>query len=291
VAWEIFGCSVRGAAHERTGLPNQDAIAWSRPAAEGFPVILAVSDGHGSPKCFRSEVGSRLAVEAALAVLAELFGGDAKGSPSAAKRIAESSLGRTISRRWGESVDRDLADRPFRPEEIESLAQQHGDSAWAAVATNPRLAYGATLLAALIEPTVALFFQLGDGDILTVSQDGTVTRPLGVDPRLFANETTSLCGPEAWQDVRVALSVLDDAGPALVVLSTDGYPNSFASDDDFTRAGADLLAALRQDGLESVSAVLPDWLADATAQGSGDDVTVGFLYRADSNQPSPLTEA
>ena len=30
-AWVVFGKSVRGASHRKSGLPNQDAIGWFRP--------------------------------------------------------------------------------------------------------------------------------------------------------------------------------------------------------------------------------------------------------------------
>ena len=62
-AWRAIGRSVRGASHVRSSLPNQDAIAWFPESGEGPPLIVAVSDGHGSPRNFRSDVGSKIAVE------------------------------------------------------------------------------------------------------------------------------------------------------------------------------------------------------------------------------------
>ena len=62
-AWRAIGRSVRGASHVRSSLPNQDAIAWFPDSGKGPPLIVAVSDGHGSPRNFRSDVGSKIAVE------------------------------------------------------------------------------------------------------------------------------------------------------------------------------------------------------------------------------------
>ncbi|MFM7713741.1 MAG: protein phosphatase 2C domain-containing protein, partial [Microcystis sp.] len=57
--WRCIGESVKGASHVRSGLPNQDAIRWFPESGIGLPLILAVSDGHGSAKSFRSDRGSR----------------------------------------------------------------------------------------------------------------------------------------------------------------------------------------------------------------------------------------
>ncbi|MDQ3699739.1 MAG: protein phosphatase 2C domain-containing protein, partial [Chloroflexota bacterium] len=71
--WRVVGTSVRGASHRRHGLPNQDALRWWPESGLGPPLVLAVADGHGSAKCFRSDVGSRLAVAAAVEVGAALL--------------------------------------------------------------------------------------------------------------------------------------------------------------------------------------------------------------------------
>jgi len=45
--------------------------------------------------------------------------------------------------------------------------------------------------------------------------------------------------------------------------------------------GADLLEIVREEGLETVDGCLESWLHEASAFGSGDDVTLGLLCRAD----------
>ena len=141
--------------------------------------------------------------------------------------------------------------------------------------------YGSTLLTVLAGPEVLLFLQLGDGDILVVADDGTVTRPMPEDSRLMANETTSLCTVDAWREIRVALYPLVEGAPALILLATDGYANSFVSEQDFLRVGPDYLQAIREEGLAAVASRLDEWLADASTQGSGDDITLGIVARSD----------
>ncbi|MGH9466889.1 MAG: protein phosphatase 2C domain-containing protein, partial [Terriglobales bacterium] len=67
-AWQAAGASVRGAQHERQGLSGQDAWTWEERDGSAF---IAVADGHGSAPSARSDVGARLAVETARAVLLE----------------------------------------------------------------------------------------------------------------------------------------------------------------------------------------------------------------------------
>ena len=70
-AWGVRGGSTRGASHLRTGLPNQDSLGtWCDKT--GGRALAVVSDGHGSARHFRSDTGSRLAVEAAMSVLREV---------------------------------------------------------------------------------------------------------------------------------------------------------------------------------------------------------------------------
>ena len=122
--------------------------------------------------------------------------------------------------------------------------------------------------------------QLGDGDALAVDRSGRTERPVPGDPRLVANQTTSLSGG-VHGDFRVAALPLDGASTALVVLSTDGYVNSFATDADFLAVGADLLGLLRAEGADHVEHALPTWVRQS-ADISGDDTTVAAVVLDDS---------
>src|SRR5262245_54307224 len=64
--WRLASASETGAGHLRTSTPCQDAHAFQLVGREWL--ALALADGAGSAA--RSEVGSRVAVEAALRILA-----------------------------------------------------------------------------------------------------------------------------------------------------------------------------------------------------------------------------
>ena len=293
VRWRAIGASVRGAAHGRTGLPNPDAIAWAAADGRGArpgsatdedsgsaALVLTVSDGHGSAKCFRSASGARFAVEAALDVVNRLLASPPDVTDLAALQAATEAM----VWRWKAAVAADVCAHPLTEAELDTVERKDGPGARRAVECNPGLAYGATLLAALATDAYLVYFQLGDGDILAVADDGEVVRPLADDPRLFADATTSLCARDAARQFRVGLQRLGDGAPpppALIVLATDGYANSFRTDAGFVKVGADLLETVRREGLEAVDACLASWLHEASEFGSGDDVTVGIVCRAD----------
>jgi len=280
--WRVIGQSVRGASHVRSKLPNQDAIQWYPESGGGPPLIVAVSDGHGSPKSFRSDIGSRFAVEQTVAVIQDLLSGQSEPTgPSTVKRTVEERVPREIVRRWQLAVDADLKNKPFTQEELEGVEAKQGTAARRKVEENPNLAYGATFLSILITNTFILYLQLGDGDILAVMDDNTVNRPVPGDERLFANQTTSLCTKDAWRDVRFRFQPLYGPQPAIILLSSDGYANSFVNDEAFLKVGTDILDIIRTDGVAAVADNLADWLRDASQAGSGDDITLGILYRAD----------
>jgi serine/threonine protein phosphatase PrpC len=294
--WRVLGESVRGAAHERAGMPNQDAILYSPSTDDNLPVILCVSDGHGSAKYFRSDEGAVIAAS----VADEVLHGFLESQPdinnlSVIKRFAEEKLPQMLVRRWRESVDEHIAANPLTEDDLKSLENKHGADVRQIAETNLPLAYGATMLITVVAQDFILYMQLGDGDILTVSDTGEVTKPLTKDERLFANETTSLCSRDAWRDFRISFQTVSGTPPALILVSTDGYANSFRDESGFLKVGSDLLKMMRTDGIKNVEDNLEIWLADASASGSGDDVTLGIICRDDavakSLENSPASEA
>jgi hypothetical protein len=89
--------------------------------------------------------------------------------------------------------------------------------------------------------------------------------------------------PKAEKDFRFHVQKISDTEtPALILLSTDGYLNSFSSEAGFFQAGTDILQMLStENGFNDVSDNLKAWLEEATQMGSGDDCTVAVIYRPD----------
>ncbi|CAN2045873.1 hypothetical protein GMMP1_10061 [Candidatus Magnetomoraceae bacterium gMMP-1] len=193
----------------------------------------------------------------------------------------EERLPLSIIRTWQNKIDSCLAEDLFTDEELEGLRKSEKKS----VEKNKYQAYGSTLLAVLLTKSFAMYLQIGDGDILTVTENEKVSRPLIHDKQLLGNETTSLCSTDALQVFRTGLQIFSGSPPALILLSTDGYANSFVSDPDFLKVGSDYLQMIRADGIHNVKQELEHFLKDTSQKGSGDDITVGIIIK-DQNKES-----
>jgi Protein phosphatase 2C len=290
VPWQVIGHTVRGASHVRRETENQDCIRW---ISERGRVILALADGHGSAKSFRSAIGSAFAVAVSIEFASELLqaapvetAGQHEDSRflSLVKDRLETDIPRRIVHKWSERVDQHLARNPFTEQELAALVEQDGQKSKQLIEKNGRLAYGSTLITAIAMESFAVFWQIGDGDVLTVSATGEVIRPVPKDARLIANETTSLCSPGAPRMFRYA--ILGTPAP-MIMLSTDGFANSFLDDEGFFKFGTDVSEIIVAGGLQKVAVSLPDWLTEITARGSGDDISLGIICRPSLLTPPP----
>ena len=285
--WHVIGRAVCGAAHRRNTMPLQDAICWL-PAEGSSPwLALALADGHGSPVCFRSKQGADLAVGTAALLLRDFHLRHPDCDGTDLQRVAEEEISKPLVSQWRQSVMRQLEQNPLTASELDGLEQKLGSSAGRALEADPVLAYGSTALAALATPAYSLLLQLGDGDCLIVSRLGETFRPWSRDTRLLGVETTSLCMHQAWNEVRLCIRQAGEDSAALLLLCTDGYSNSFRDDEGFLNVGRDFLELIRSEGIEKVNEHLDEWLAETTENGSGDDVSLGILWREEEPGLTP----
>ena len=197
---------MRGASHRRRAVPNQDSIGWFPASACGPSVAVAVADGHGSTACCRSDAGSELAVRTSIALLEEFLERRAQ-QPGSLHEVAENWVPREMDVRWRRAVTAHLAGQPLSAAELARMRTSGSEPAG-----EPWIAYGSTILSVLATSQFVMYVQLGDGDILTVSEDGAVSRPWPVDQRLLGVETTSLCTASSRSDMRVPACRKSPAG-------------------------------------------------------------------------------
>jgi len=279
--WRAIGKSVRGANHFQNSTPNQDAIGWWTGAQFGLPLIMAISDGHGGERSFRSNRGSKIAVKITLQVLQEFI----KSLPDPrdlveAERMATAELPQAILNCWEQAVRADMDENPFQEHELKRLLDKRGPASKEMAEKYPLLVYGATLLATVITQHFILHLQLGDGDILCVDPSGKTYRPYPRDERLVNNETTSLCSLNV-ADFRLRLEPLTKTGPVMVMMVSDGYTNSFPDEDELLKAGVELLHCLRLEGVDSFNENLDATLKHISRLVSGDDISLGLLKRSE----------
>ena len=265
--WLALTASQLGAAHQTTGLPNQDAVAARQVRPD--VLVVAVADGHGHRRHFRSARGSQLAVTVACEAAQELAA-RLDGYQTAAP-IESEALGRlvpAITGEWRDAVREDVAADPFTSHE--QTSRGGGD--------DPLIAYGSTLLLAIAGRRWLVLVQIGDGDIMGIQPDGRPLLPVPRDPSLDGQQTTSLCGPRAEDEFRVA--VVDTSTTPLlgVMLATDGYGNAQVADPWTDAVSADLAELINDRPPEWLAGQLPLWASRcASADGSADDTTIALL--------------
>ena len=258
--WNVGGASVIGAAHVRHQKPNQDAIGWSPGAGRGMRFSAAVSDGHGASPYFRADIGSVLAVEAAINALDWFF-----DDPQSELNI-QVSLPEGIVAGWRVAIDQHLREHP--------LPAAYSGDRWTP--------YGATVVAAGSNADLLIICQIGDGDVLLGWPDGSLTRPLSNDAGLVGDQTYSLCMADATAYARVAvLRRADGNWPDFVLLATDGISKSFADETSFRVVGERYRTLARNDFQATLDA-MPTWLEEVSRNGSGDDASLFLAVREDS---------
>jgi len=276
--WFILGETVRGAAHVKNSLPNQDAMGFWQEMDNTAPLIEVVSDGHGNEKCFRCHIGSRYAVQSAIETLKELTQiADFSRSGLQIGNIAERTAPSRILENWRSKAQEHLKEHPFSAEELGKLAVAKGSAAIRKIEENPLIAYGATLLAVLVTDSYILYFQIGDGNITVVDEGGKISRPLKAGSCDYGNETDSLCQDEAASNCRIHVRSTHASVPAVILLSTDGYINSFPDPSGFMEIPANLVRTLDEEGPDGLLTMLHDELVETSRLGSGDDITLGIV--------------
>jgi hypothetical protein len=230
----------------------------------------------------RSHLGAKFAVRIAVRLLGDFAAKHCHPDHlPAIGQLAGEQLPRTVARAWRADVLTHIESTPFSQAELEHLARHNLPAH--RLLNDPVAAYGATLLAAILTPAYILYLQIGDGDMLVVGLAGeqvSVSRPpLPSDPRLFADQTTSLSSTSAWQEFRIHYQPLVGRPPVLVMLASDGYANSFATESDFLRVPVDLFLSMQRLGAPKTMRMLRGWLRRTSVAGSGDDITAGLAWR------------
>lgn len=265
----IIGSMVRGAAHKRKGTECQDSykIAW---LDEGS-VVVAVADGHGSQTSPYSKTGSAIAVNVFCREIETLYAGyrnDLERLMTYLNRDGDTRIAQQIRKEW---CDRVIVNHRRRKRSVPALPSGEVDS------KQVYRQYGTTLLGLLVTPLFLFAFQIGDGDITYVSE-GEVN-PLVAADKILGTETHSLSKGDAWEKANAAVYRNDPMGrnDAMILLSTDGFSNSYRDEEAFKTACREYRSSVRLHGAEAVSRHLKAWLDETSEKGCGDDITLMMI--------------
>jgi Protein phosphatase 2C len=265
--WQVFTASSTGAYHVRAGARSEDAVATEslRHDGTGPRLVLAVADGHGHSRHFRSDRGAAIAVASAVDAVRAWMPARPPGSQVSGRDTSQ--LVADVVARWRRTVAADLAADPVGPGEAHAM--HAGDPA--------EIPYGSTLLFGVLMPDAAVLAQIGDGDFIVVGPDGGDLAPVPGDSRLDGSQTTSLCQPDAIAAFRVAVVDLTRTPVYAIFAATDGYGNAQAHDRWQDVFAADLVRLAAERGPAWPGSQLDAWVAlCASSEGSGDDSTAAL---------------
>ncbi|MGC4118478.1 MAG: protein phosphatase 2C domain-containing protein [Myxococcales bacterium] len=265
-ARRVAAASVPGCQHVLSPAPCQDACAVKE--TEDY-VVLAVSDGHGDAAYTCADEGARTAVAVAVEALSAVAAQLVKAPPSPEELDDLSRrLKRNVAAEWNRRVKH----------HARMVAERDGKSfLWPAGVTgdwdDKTKPYGCTLLAVAIAPPRAVWFQLGDGDLLAVDAE-KAQRVFPAADKSVGQATFSLSMRDCVDSMQVRF---EDAAHELYLLSSDGVGDQYDVDPRFEEEwGTELLARIRTQGFVEVGLKLPRDLG--TMARDGDDCTVAMAW-------------
>ena len=268
---QIYGVSVQGASHVRNQIPCQDN--FKQLQVSDHAVILAVADGHGSASCPYSKTGSKIAVNVFCAIMEDLLNGFVDNEEQLLtylNREGELTIAQDIDAEWKRRVWKAHIDN-----KREKPLDDNGEIDKAAVYKQ----YGTTLLGLFITERYIFAFQLGDGDMVYVDASGV--QPIIEGDKILGTETHSLCKLDAWKKAISIIRMREEIEtPHLFMISTDGFSNSYRTQEEYFVSCKDYYALILEHGFEAVAGQIKDWLKETSELGSGDDITLALAYFA-----------
>lgn len=251
---------------------------------------VAVADGHGSSNCFRSEIGSKLAIETAFEQI-KIFCANRTDTFSETgitnfKYSLVSEWRKAVRRDWSLRLSdgKNLGEGEVRYDSVSDKYKARFTSEDSSIVEKYLYtAYGTTLICALSIGTQVLIFQIGDGTCVVLHKDGRLTAPVPADSENFLNVTTSLCDDHANLKIR---HVVLDSAPAAIFLSTDGLDDCYTyyqNEEHLYRFYADVIIdnMINYSYHDTEKEIVESLLPGMTARGSKDDISLAYLVAED----------
>lgn len=280
-SWGVIGASVQGPYHKNKGQPNEDAIGWFQKKPGKLPVILSVADGVGDETCFRSARGSRFAIEASL--------------ESCRKHIRKIQywhdeqlrycLLDDIIERWNQKISEDIRNNPFSPEE-ELISTKRVQHALSHITDAERIdqstfirsyPYSTTLNTVIVTRTAIIALQVGDGDIVSVQDDGSATE---IFPHGTECGVIPLSDPNVKKFCTISRKRMDTIRPLILYVSSDGYSAGYDTSKGMPQfdeiIAFEFHSKIQDFSLAAIQEALPS-LLEELSQGSFDDLSLGII--------------
>lgn len=262
-----FSRSVRGASHLARDLVCQDS---STHKVTEYYAVAVVADGHGSKKHFRSNMGSKFAVESTVEVIDRFYENPEEFEQSFPERhkAVIKNIEKQIITTWNSKVLEHLKANPVTAEEKSKFTEEE----FAEI--NVESYYGTTLIAAIAGRGFCFGLMIGDGNLVAVFDDGEAVLPMEYDESAPANVTASMCNANA---ASMFNSFYRDKNKVLAMFaSTDGLYTSFGSDDDFLNFHTIITSNLVN--AEAMEASVYKNLEKRSHFGTEDDISLSCIF-------------
>ena len=264
----FFGTALSqvGYSHIKKGKCCQDSSAYFH--SKNYEAIV-VCDGHGGEKHFRSEIGSKIAVEICKKTVEEFV--KCISNRNDHNRLNEllSDFGKHLIFLWREKIREHYEQNPFLQNEEQLLDKTIFND----IQANPHIAYGTTLILIIACKDNLFIIKLGDGEVRLL-KGNDVLSPI-LDDELTFGKTASLCNFDASEKLHSMVLPLKEVD--CCIISTDGVINSFETVKHFENFCKTLSKEFNREEIAEFENELCEFLPLLSEQGSGDDVSIAIL--------------
>ncbi|MDE5764323.1 MAG: protein phosphatase 2C domain-containing protein [Ruminococcus sp.] len=271
-----FSTSVTGASHIAQNLICQDFSAYF---INDEYAVAVVADGHGSKKHFRSDIGSKLAVESTVRVISRFYSNPAEFNryfPDNHKMVLR-NIEKQIIAEWNTKIAEHYHNNSVTIQEKQNFNNAEFESI-------PVVSYyGTTLVTAVAGKNFSFGFQIGDGSLVGVFEDGETSLLIGYDESNPANITSSMCNSNAL--TMFSDFYTEEKRPLALFASTDGLYTSFGSDSDFLDYHAIITSRLSESGTFEKFVVRN--LKKRSNYGTQDDISLSCVYNSELIKSNP----
>ena len=299
---KCFNYTCQGESHKVTSKPCQDS---SISETRSTYAMAIVSDGHGGARYFRSDVGSRIAIDCTKRAIDKFvkephikdifdktsllqFGIESEVTdPHDEIYSALSWLTSSIIAQWHKEIKEHATNTKLSEWELSHIEEQYLNEFRTKIDDEDasfEKTYGCTLMAYVQTESFWFAFQIGDGKAVffdTLEKEIRVTQPIPWDDRCFLNKTTSICDSEASKEFRYCCCG-DGTFPEAVFLGSDGIDDTYGDGDKLVEFYIRLYKEVVSTSQNKAEKVLKRDLPIISKIGSKDDMSIACVYN--SNQ-------
>ncbi len=262
-----FSRSVIGASHIRKNIVCQDSSGYK--ITENL-AIAVVADGHGSRKHFRSHIGSQFAVQSAIDTVGRFCSDYERFSAEMTENhdFIIRNIEKQIIADWHRKIIEHFSENPVSSDEMKVFTEEEFKK------IPVESYYGTTLVTAVMGKNFAFGFQIGDGSLVAVFEDGETSMIMDYEESNPANMTASVCNRNASS--MFSHFYVDGKKVIAMFVSTDGLYTSFGSDRDFLDYHT-IIASKLYDIDVFESSVVKN-ITKRTHFGTEDDISLSCIY-------------